>query len=83
MYPQVVFGLALLCLAIASASAESVESVHQVFTSRIHKDCQLRYVSDSGVCETTAGVHQVSGYLDIGKNMSMVCSDLELLLSIF
>ena len=32
----------------------------------------MRFVTDSGVCETTPGVHQISGYLDVGKNMSMV-----------
>jgi len=32
----------------------------------------LRFVSDSGVCETTPGVHQMSGYITVGQNMSMV-----------
>lgn len=31
----------------------------------------LDYVTNSGVCETTPGVNQYSGYISIGKNMSM------------
>ncbi|CAM1510219.1 Fc.00g005540.m01.CDS01 [Cosmosporella sp. VM-42] len=31
----------------------------------------LEYVTNSGVCETTPGVNQYSGYLNVGKNMSM------------
>ncbi|KAF9452095.1 alpha/beta-hydrolase [Macrolepiota fuliginosa MF-IS2] len=34
-------------------------------------DVNLRFVSDSGVCETTPGVHQMSGYITVGPNMSM------------
>jgi carboxypeptidase C (cathepsin A) len=41
------------------------------FKSRVHNDAVLRFVKDSGICETTPGVSQVSGYLDIGTNMSM------------
>ncbi|CAA7262537.1 unnamed protein product [Cyclocybe aegerita] len=31
----------------------------------------LRFVADSGVCEATPGVRQLSGYIDVGTNMSM------------
>jgi hypothetical protein len=31
----------------------------------------LRYVKDSGVCETTPGVAQASGYADLTSKMSM------------
>ncbi|KAG6380284.1 Alpha/Beta hydrolase protein [Boletus reticuloceps] len=31
----------------------------------------LRYVANSGICETTPGVTQYSGYIDVGTNMSM------------
>ncbi|KAF9564252.1 alpha/beta-hydrolase [Agrocybe pediades] len=41
------------------------------FISRANPDVNLRFVSDSGVCETTPGVHQMSGYIDVGTNMSM------------
>ena len=43
------------------------------FRSSIFDDTQLRYVPNSGVCETTPDVNQYSGYLDIGPNKSMVC----------
>ncbi|KAF9025745.1 alpha/beta-hydrolase [Hymenopellis radicata] len=45
--------------------------VHKTFTSRALDGVKLRFVEDSGVCETTPGVHQVSGYIDVGTNMSM------------
>ncbi|KAF4620113.1 hypothetical protein G7Y89_g14707 [Cudoniella acicularis] len=32
---------------------------------------QLDFVKNSGVCETTPGVNQYSGYLNVGTNMSM------------
>ncbi|KAG5220603.1 alpha/beta-hydrolase [Salix suchowensis] len=38
---------------------------------RQQQDVQLRFIKDSGVCETTPGVGQMSGYIDVGKNMSM------------
>ncbi|KAG8216123.1 hypothetical protein J3R82DRAFT_8126 [Butyriboletus roseoflavus] len=43
-----------------------------VFRSQIQKDTNLRYVANSGICETTPGVTQYSGYIDVGTNMSMV-----------
>ncbi|KAF1989946.1 putative carboxypeptidase S1 [Aulographum hederae CBS 113979] len=32
---------------------------------------QLEYVNNSGICETTPGVNQYSGYLSVGTNMNM------------
>ena len=42
------------------------------FQSKNLDDTKLRFVKNSGVCETTPGVNQLSGYIDVGKNMSMV-----------
>ena len=42
------------------------------FTSKNNPNISIRFVTNSGVCETTPGVNQISGYLDVGKNMSMV-----------
>jgi len=42
------------------------------FRSQIQNDTNLRYVRNSGICETTPGVAQYSGYIDVGINMSMV-----------
>ena len=33
---------------------------------------KLRYTANSNICETTPGVNQMSGYITVGKNMSMV-----------
>ncbi|KDR67991.1 hypothetical protein GALMADRAFT_1058390 [Galerina marginata CBS 339.88] len=41
------------------------------FTSVVNPDVSLQIVSDSGVCETTPGVHQMSGYINVGTGMSM------------
>jgi len=35
-------------------------------------DGNLTYVKDSGICETTLGVHQVSGYINISKDIHLV-----------
>ncbi|KAF9262605.1 alpha/beta-hydrolase [Marasmius fiardii PR-910] len=40
------------------------------FTSELMPNVGLRFVKNSGVCETTPGVEQLSGYIDIGTNMS-------------
>ncbi|KAG8997129.1 hypothetical protein FRB94_007862 [Tulasnella sp. JGI-2019a] len=40
------------------------------YTSEVH-GASIRYVNNSGICETTPGVHTMSGYLDIGTNQSI------------
>ena len=37
---------------------------------------KMQFVTNSGVCETTQGVNQYSGYLSVGTNMNMYVSDL-------
>ena len=32
---------------------------------------KLQFVTNSGICETTKGVNQYSGYLSVGTNMNM------------
>ena len=32
---------------------------------------KLEFVKNSGICETTPGVNQYSGYLSVGTNMNM------------
>ncbi|KAJ7098298.1 alpha/beta-hydrolase [Mycena epipterygia] len=41
------------------------------FNSAVVTEANLTYVKDSGICETTAGVGQISGYIDIAHNASM------------
>ena len=50
------------------------ESISIKFGSENFKDTNLHYVKNSGVCETTPGVTQYSGYVEVAKNMSMVSS---------
>ncbi|KAG6380261.1 Alpha/Beta hydrolase protein [Boletus reticuloceps] len=52
------------------ASSE-LRTRQSVFRSQIQNDTCLRYVANSGICETTPGVTQYSGYIDVGTNMSM------------
>ncbi|KZP17012.1 alpha/beta-hydrolase [Athelia psychrophila] len=54
----------------AADTTNEEAAVHQVFQSKILENTGLRYVKDSAVCETTKGVSQVSGYIDIAKNQS-------------
>ncbi|KAL1715735.1 Alpha/Beta hydrolase protein [Schizophyllum commune] len=62
-------------MARASANAEITMlpggALRKSFQSQVVDDTSIRYVKDSGICETTPGVGQMSGYLDIGTNMSM------------
>ncbi|KAJ7776908.1 alpha/beta-hydrolase [Mycena maculata] len=62
--------LAVAALARATAlpsAAEAGPTIH-TFTSDI-TDGALRYVNNSGICETTPGVHTMSGYVDTSPTM--------------
>ncbi|ETW75053.1 serine carboxypeptidase S10 [Heterobasidion irregulare TC 32-1] len=61
--------LASPAAAAAAATATAAPSKREF--SSAHKDTKLRIVKNSGVCETTPGVGQISGYIDVGPNMSM------------
>ena len=63
------------CWLLATGQSLYAEPQQTVFTSDIVQDAKLRYVRNSGVCETTPGVNQMSGYIDIATNMSMVPPD--------
>ncbi|KAG6380281.1 Alpha/Beta hydrolase protein [Boletus reticuloceps] len=52
------------------ASSE-LRTRQSVFRSQVQNDTCLRYVANSGICETTPGVTQYSGYIDVRTNMSM------------
>ncbi|KAJ6625126.1 alpha/beta-hydrolase [Mycena sp. CBHHK59/15] len=62
---------AILVLGSSLLSFATPLGVKTKFTSSIQKDVTLRFVNNSGICETTPGVHQMSGYVDIGTGMSM------------
>lgn len=79
-----IFGLAPLVLAygVAEVVGAAVHATTRAlstpakttgsFKSQIQADVGLRFIRNSGVCETTPGVEQLSGYIDFGTNMSMV-----------
>jgi hypothetical protein len=73
-------GAALVGVCVASAISRSVvkddldtsEAGHIKIQSNVHNATGIHYVKNSGICETTPNVTQISGYIDVGKNMSMV-----------
>ena len=70
----------LACLVVGTLGAAVANDVRDntsatnfgTFNSTAQKDVGLRFIRNSGVCETTPGVEQLSGYIDFGANMSMV-----------
>lgn len=56
-----------------SARAEHVRADRHTFTSVAVPDSGLTYVKNSGICETTPGVGQMSGYINVTENASIVC----------
>jgi hypothetical protein len=62
--------------ASAMTSRASAATSREVFTfsSKLQSGVSLQYVNNSGICETTPGVHTMSGYITVGTGMSMVCS---------
>lgn len=50
-----------------------VERDGQNFTVFEHAatGAKIEFVTNSGICETTPGVNQYSGYLSVGSNMNM------------
>ncbi|KAG1766459.1 Alpha/Beta hydrolase protein [Suillus occidentalis] len=63
---------------LASVCMTRADSVHLDATEAGLIDVQskanasrIRYVKNSGICETTPNITQISGYIDVGTNMSM------------
>ncbi|KAJ6486507.1 Alpha/Beta hydrolase protein [Mycena vitilis] len=61
--------LAITALARATAvpSEDAGPVIHQFSSAITHG--ALRYVNNSGICETTPGVHQMSGYIDVSSTV--------------
>jgi hypothetical protein len=53
-------------------SLDITEARHVEIRSKVHNATGIRYIKNSGICETTPNVTQISGYIDVGTNMSMV-----------
>lgn len=75
-------GLALSSFAVASPLPSASEAKDK--RSFVERDganytvfehaasgAKLEFVTNSGICETTPGVNQYSGYLSVGTNMNM------------
>lgn len=69
---SLLFASVLLSVLYSAVATPLVITTKNEFESRSLADTRLRFVKDSGVCETTPGVGQISGYIDVGTNMSMV-----------
>ncbi|KZS95849.1 alpha/beta-hydrolase [Sistotremastrum niveocremeum HHB9708] len=61
----------LLFSLLAAVQATPLLSKRDVFTSQANPNVGITFVKNSGICETTPGVEQVSGYITVGTNMSM------------
>lgn len=71
--------LAGLSLAAAAPSASHLDKryveVREDVTYHVFEHAatgtKMSFVNNSGICETTPGVNQVSGYITVGTNMNM------------
>ncbi|KAF9445439.1 alpha/beta-hydrolase [Macrolepiota fuliginosa MF-IS2] len=72
---HVLFVLVLLCVGLVQAQGMTRRQdtpgpngdIPSTSANAIY-DGNLTYVKDSGICETTPGVHQVSGYINVSKD---------------
>ncbi|KAK7912223.1 hypothetical protein PG985_014704 [Apiospora marii] len=72
-------GLSALSTALPGSTAarldkrytEQLNGVHYNVFEHAGTGAKLSYVNNSGICETTAGVNQYSGYISVGDNMNM------------
>lgn len=62
--------LSVLALAVCALATPLTGPVKHEFQSTI-TDNKLTYVNNSGICETTSGVHTMSGYANLGSNQNM------------
>lgn len=65
------FSYVLLGQSSVIADTPITPTPYNTFVSKAF-NAGLRYVNNSGVCETTPGVHTASGYIDIAQNQSLV-----------
>ena len=50
---------------------EVKEGVNYTVFEHAATGAKIEYVTNSGICETTKGVNQYSGYLTVGSGMNM------------
>jgi hypothetical protein len=71
------FKLALASASLAIASPEIVDrhsfevrdGVNHTVFEHAATGAKMSFVTNSGICETTPGVNQYSGYLSVGENV--------------
>lgn len=78
---RLISGLALTSIALASPLPGSASKDKRSFVERDGTNftvfehaatgAKMEFVTNSGICETTPGVNQYSGYLSVGTNMNM------------
>ena len=59
-------------VSVVEDNLDTTETGHIEIRSKVHNATDIRYVKNSGICETTPNVTQISGYINVGTNMSMV-----------
>ncbi|KAG1881409.1 Alpha/Beta hydrolase protein [Suillus tomentosus] len=60
-----------LVVSVVEDNQTTTEAEHVEIQSKAHNATGIRYVKNSGICETTPNVTQISGYINVGTNMSM------------
>ncbi|KAG1872904.1 Alpha/Beta hydrolase protein [Suillus subalutaceus] len=58
-------------VSVVEDNLHATEAGHIEIQSKVHNATGIRYVKNSGICETTPNVTQISGYINVGTNMSM------------
>ncbi|KAG2076268.1 alpha/beta-hydrolase [Suillus decipiens] len=56
---------------VVEDNLDTTEAGHVEIQSKVHSATGIHYVKNSGICETTPNVTQISGYIEVGKNMFM------------
>ncbi|KAG1898067.1 Alpha/Beta hydrolase protein [Suillus fuscotomentosus] len=63
--------ITLVVSVVKDNQVANTETGHVEIRSKVHNATGIRYIKNSGICETTPNVTQISGYINVGTNMSM------------
>ncbi|KAG2146442.1 Alpha/Beta hydrolase protein [Suillus bovinus] len=61
----------ITAVSVVQDNLHTTEVGHIEIQSKVHNATGIRFVKNSGICETTPNVIQISGYINVGANMSM------------
>ena len=86
-FNQIIFPILLTTPAVFASPVPNGEAILKDKRSFVERDgtnytvfehadtgAKIEFVTNSGICETTPGVNQYSGYLSVGTNMNMYLS---------